>query len=231
MRSFWELHTLVLKAHLDPVAAVFDDRRDPRRALQLETSGVLPGGHEANVTLHNLSAVGLLLETDVPLDTGEVLAVELPDIGAVEAAIVWQSEQLYGCAFTAALPNGALAAAQLQSLMDYNDPAQKPAFSATLAEPFGARLNRLRRERGLTLADVAASLEVSKPTVWAWEKGKARPLPERIAAIAAALGVTVDELSESRNEDKGRSVVEDARLRIATAYGTDPRSIRIMIEV
>ena len=46
------------------------------------------------------------------------------------------------------------------------------------------RLNHLRRERGMTLAQVASALGVSKPTVWAWEKGKARPLPERIAAIA-----------------------------------------------
>lgn len=222
---------MVLRAHLDPVAAVFDDRRDARRAMQLETSGTLGSGHEANVTVHNLSAVGLLLETDLPLETGEVLAIELPDVGPVDAAIVWQSERLYGCAFTDALPEGTLAAAQLQSLLKHEDPAVPAAFPASLSEPFGTRLNRLRRERGLTLANVAAALEVSKPTVWAWEKGKARPLPERIAAIAAALGVTADELSESREGDKGRSVIDDARLRIATAYGTDPSSIRIMIEI
>lgn len=222
---------MVLKAHLDPVAAVFDERRDARRAMQLATSGVLPGGGEANVTVHNLSAVGLLLETDLALNAGEVLSIELPDIGPVDAAIVWQSEHLFGCAFTDALSEGALAAAQLQSLMDHNEPAGRSPLISPPSEPFGVRLNRLRRERGLTLANVADSLEVSKPTVWAWEKGKARPLPERIEAIAAALGVSIDELSESRDGDKGRSVIEDARLRIATAYGADPSSIRIMIEV
>lgn len=222
---------MVLKAHLDPVATVFDERRAARRAMQLEISGVLPGGREANVTLHNLSAAGLLLETDLPLETGEVLAVDLPDIGPVDAAIVWQSEHLYGCAFKDALPQGALAAAQLKSLMDYNDPAPRSARRVSPAEPFGARLNRLRRERGLTLANVAEVLEVSKPTVWAWEKGKARPLPERIEAIAAALGVSAEELSENGEGDKSQSIIEDARLRIATSYGVDPRSIRIMIEV
>ncbi|MBV7258306.1 helix-turn-helix domain-containing protein [Erythrobacter crassostreae] len=222
---------MVLKAHLDPVAAVFDERRDARRAMQLETSGVLPGGTDANVIVHNLSAVGLLLETDLTLNAGEVLSIALPDVGPVDAAIVWQSEHLFGCAFTDALPEGALAAAQLHSLIDHNEPAGSLPFPSTPAEPFGVRLNRLRRERGLTLANVAASLEVSKPTVWAWEKGKARPLPERIEAIASALDVSIDELSDSRDGDKGRSVIEDARLRIATTYGADPRSIRIMIEV
>lgn len=222
---------MVLKAYLDPVAAVFDERRDDRRAMQLETSGVLPDGHEANVTVHNLSAVGLLLETNMPLETGEVLAIDLPGAGPVDAAIVWQSETRYGCAFTEALPDGAMDAARLEDLASSTLPAPRTEFPAAPAEPFGTRLNRLRRERSLTLANVAEALEVSKPTVWAWEKGKARPLPERIDAIAAALGVAVEDLSESREEDKGRSVIEDARLRIATAYGTDPRSIRIMIEV
>ena len=67
-----------------------------------------------------------------------------------------------------------------------------PQGAAANGEALAARLGRLRREAGLTLADVAAALGVSKPTVWAWEKGKARPLPERLGAIAAALGVEAE---------------------------------------
>jgi transcriptional regulator with XRE-family HTH domain len=96
----------------------------------------------------------------------------------------------------------------------------------------GKRLNRLRREAGLTLADVAAALSVSKPTVWAWEKGKARPLPERLDAIAATLGVTRDALADGP-EATGvvASIIEDYRKRIADACGTTPAAVRIMIEL
>ncbi|MFL0355472.1 helix-turn-helix domain-containing protein [Erythrobacter sp. GH1-10] len=218
---------MVIKAHLDPAPSVLDERREPRRALHIETSGVLPSGLEANVTVLNLSTTGLLIETDVPLETGEMLEIDLPEIGPVEAEIMWQSDRLSGCAFADSLPKSALATVDLQAL-----PASSPShIPHSPGEPFGTRLNRLRRERGLTLAQVAASLDVSKPTVWAWEKGKARPLPERIEAIAEVLGVSVEDLSESREGDAGRSVVEDCRLRIATAYATSPQNIRIMVEV
>jgi transcriptional regulator with XRE-family HTH domain len=98
-------------------------------------------------------------------------------------------------------------------------------------ETFGMRLNRLRRERGLTLAEVAGRLSVSKPTVWAWEKGKAKPLPERLDSIADALGVSGEELAAQPERDAGVAVVQECRLRIASAFGTSPRNIRIMIEL
>lgn len=222
---------MVLKAHIAAAQNTFDDRREARRDMQLETSGTLPGGLEANVTVHNLSRSGLLLETDLPLGEGEVLSIALPEYGPVQARIVWQSDNLFGCAFDAELPESALAAAELQGEFGLGQGFALPTGPATISEAFGTRLNRLRRERGLTLAQVADELDVSKPTVWAWEKGKARPLPERIDAIAEALGVSVADLAESREGDKGRSVIEDCRLRIATAYGTQPQSIRIMIEI
>lgn len=72
------------------------------------------------------------------------------------------------------------------------------------------RINRLRREAGMTRADVALRLGVSKPTVWAREKGKARPLPERMAAIAEALGAAPEDLTEadSHNADTAALIAE-----------------------
>jgi len=219
---------MVIKAYLDPHSPPEGQRAAPRRALWLETSGLVLGGESANVTIHNISAAGLLLETALDLAVGEPLAVDLPEAGLVAAKIVWRSERLYGCAFEQALSAAALAAAQLQSA---------PAFPvmgarAPSGEPLGKRLNRLRREAGLTLADVAATLSVSKPTVWAWEKGKARPLPERLDAIAAALGVSRDALADGP-EATGvvASIIEDYRQRIAEACGTTPSAVRIMIEL
>lgn len=229
---------MAIKAHLDPPisdAPASDDlqRAEPRRALRLDTSGFAADGEEANVTIHNVSAAGLLIETALDLAEGERFALDLPEAGTVAAVIVWHSQQLYGCAFEQALGPAALAAVQLQGFAPQG-PAV-PGFisnKVVSAEALGTRLNRLRREAGLTLADVAAVLGVSKPTVWAWEKGKARPLPERLGAIAAALGVPVDVLVEAPGAVGAvGAVVEECRTRIAEACGTNPINVKIMIEM
>ncbi len=240
---------MALKAHLEPGtresgsadSGSVDARTAERRALRLEASGVLPGGLEANVLIHNLSTVGLLLETDIPLAEGERLVLDLPETGPLPVAIVWQSERLYGCAFEQALSQGALAAVQLRSLVSKGDDRPDPSAPGlevgamgalqTPPELLGVKLNRLRRERAMTLAQVAEKLGVSKPTVWAWEKGKAKPLPDRLAAIAQVLGVPTQELEERLGDDQHFALVQECRMRIAIAYGTHPDSIRIMIEV
>lgn len=221
---------MAIKAHLQSSEG---QRTTPRRALMLATSGRLAGGAEANVTVHNISAAGLLLETALELEVGDQLTIDLPEAGAVDALIVWRSERLYGCAFEQAIGDAALAAAQLRA------PAPPGAGGAdfgagadTLGPSFGSKLNRLRRERGLTLADVADALGVSKPTVWAWEKGKARPLPERLEPIAAALGVSPDELIEvSAAGAEAGALIDECRSRIAGAFNLAPAAVRIMIEL
>jgi transcriptional regulator with XRE-family HTH domain len=224
---------MAIKAHLDTLAPGDSQRADPRRALRLETSGFVHDGGETNVTIHNVSAAGLLIETGLDLAQGELLALDLPQAGTVSAVIVWRSEQLYGCAFEEALSPAALAAVQLQGLAPKaSAPSGFTSSKMSAGEALGNRLNRLRREAGLTLADVGAVLGVSKPTVWAWEKGKARPLPERIGAIAAALGVAPELLAETAGPVGAVSaVVEECRMRIAEACGTTPDSVKIMIEM
>jgi transcriptional regulator with XRE-family HTH domain len=224
---------MAIKAHLDSVAAGDSQRAAPRRDLRLSASGLAPDGEEANVTIHNISAAGLLIETALDLAAGEQLALDLPEAGIVTAAVVWRSERLYGCAFEQAIGPAALAAAQLQGFAPGvpNQPRQS-ALATQSSEALGSRLNRLRREAGLTLADVAATLGVSKPTVWAWEKGKARPLPERLDAIAAALGVAPEMLTPGPGSDgEIGAVIAECRERIAAACGTSPQSVRIMIEL
>ena len=234
---------MALKAHLETLelsdGVTVDGRRHPRRALKFQTQAVSEGGAPANVTIHNLSAAGLLIETDLELIPGERLAIGLPDVGPVGAEIVWVSERLYGCAFEQALGEAALAATELQSepLQSGPIPSAKPQPHApsfgrsAKGAQFGSQLNRLRRERSLTLEQVANALGVSKPTVWAWEKGKARPLPERIAGIAEVLGVSEAELSETGGQSKSENLVEECRLSIASEYAVDPGCVHIMIEI
>ena len=234
---------MALKAHLEPLssaqAASLEARRHARRTLNLNTSGVVENGSPANVTIHNLSAAGLLIETDLELVPGDRLAIGLPDVGPVGAEIVWVSERLYGCAFEQALGEAALAASQLaanpaQIGARVEEPAQAPEPArgfAVSGQSFGARLNRLRREKSLTLDQVANALGVSKPTVWAWEKGKAKPIPERIEGIAEVLGVSISDLAEGGPEGSREAVIAQCRLRIASEYQIDPDHVRIMIEV
>jgi transcriptional regulator with XRE-family HTH domain len=231
---------MAIKAHLEhQTPAASSQRSAPRRAVWLETSGFFagtePDGIEANLTIHNISAAGLLIETTVPLAEGEQLALDLPEAGAVVATVVWRSERLYGCAFAEPLGQAALAAAQLQGFAPGVPTrlvgAAQVAAGASVGDALGTRINRLRREAGLTLADVAATLGVSKPTVWAWEKGKARPLPERIEAIAAALGVAPELLTSAPAARAADAVIAECRARIAEACGTDPKAVRIMVEL
>lgn len=215
-----------IKAHITAAASLLDDRQEPRRGLKIETSGISGEGDEANVTIHNLSSAGLLIETDLPLEVGAWLAVDLPDAGPADAEIVWKSERLYGCAFTAALREKTASGAPASQ----HDHA--PRLALTGGEALGQHIHRLRHSRGMTLADVAEALGVSKPTVWAWEKGKARPLPERIEALATVLGVTTDDLSDADEAaHHGADVVAECRARIAQTFSTSPQMVRISIEL
>ena len=56
--------------------------RVPGYLLALTGREPLPGEVEANVLIHNISAAGLLIETDLPLDEKERLVLDLPEAGA-----------------------------------------------------------------------------------------------------------------------------------------------------
>ncbi|MDH6109507.1 transcriptional regulator with XRE-family HTH domain [Kitasatospora sp. MAP12-15] len=58
----------------------------------------------------------------------------------------------------------------------------------------GRDLRRMRRAAERTQADVADALGVRRPTVAKWESGETFPEAERLSALAATLGGTLDEL-------------------------------------
>ena len=84
----------------------------------------------------------------------------------------------------------------------------------------------------MSLAQVAERLGVSKPTVWAWEQGRSRPVGNRIDPLAEALGVTRTELYPDADD---QSLLHDllvrVRAEIAEAAGASPDKIRISIEL
>ena len=95
---------------------VADERRSSeRRPLRLTITASLPESPDLAVTIHDLSETGLLLETLVPLEAGQLFEIFLPLAGAVETKVVWSSHHFHGCHFGKRVPRAAVSAALLQS--------------------------------------------------------------------------------------------------------------------
>jgi transcriptional regulator with XRE-family HTH domain len=221
---------MAILAQLNELQPTADRPREPRRKLRLETQGAMPSGAARKVVIHDISVTGLLIESQVPLSIDERLGIELPQAGDTRAKVIWASGQFFGCQFDSPILPAVLSAVQLSSV------AAERTSSATPAEPgldatFGARLLRLRKARGLSQSQVAARLGVSKPTVWAWEQGKARPVDSRMEALAEVLGVERSDLAAGTTAPNVSTLIERSRSQIAAAVGTHPDKVRIWVEL
>lgn len=89
------------------------DRRGwTRRSLSLVSSLQKTGN---DVTIHDVSATGLLMETAAELDVFDDLEIELPEAGFTAAVVVWSSGRFYGCQFKVRISQAAISAALLRS--------------------------------------------------------------------------------------------------------------------
>ena len=220
-----------IAAHFEPTPASDDPRRNVRHSLRLESSGATADGQRVAVTVHNISIAGLLIETSAQIEVGEAFAIDLPETDSRLATVSWASGSFHGCQFDQPLTPAELGAAQLRGTVAEPVRVPRPALGA-LDDDFGHRLQRLRKQRGMTLAQVAEQLGVSKPTVWAWEQGRSRPVGNRIDPLAEALGVTRSELyPDADNQSLLHDLLARARAEIAAAAGANPDKIRILIEL
>lgn len=216
---------MAVAARLEETTRLSGKARQARRRLFLQASGATAAG-AFDVLVHNISASGLLLESPLTLTIGDRIEIDLPEAQATGAQVIWTSGNLFGCEFDAPIASAALSAAQLRA-----QPERVIEASVPPGESFGLRLQRLRKACGLPLSQVAARLGVSKPTVWAWEQGRARPASGRIEALAAALGVSPAELQPDNDRAALDGVLARSREQIARVAGTTPDRIRIMIEL
>ena len=77
---------------------------------------------------------------------------------------------------------------------------------------FGDFLYELRKEKGMTQAELAEALGVTNKAVSKWETGEAMPETSLLLPISRIFGVTVDELlAGKRNEDR----IEDEEFNIS----------------
>lgn len=72
---------------------------------------------------------------------------------------------------------------------------------------FGSRLKQLREKSGLSKAELANKLGVSRPAVSQWENGDTMPTIDRLKPLATVLGVSsIDELMGPEDQAKERFI-------------------------
>jgi len=89
-----------------------DRRSSPRRKISLDV-GLDASGR--GVTIHDVSASGMLIETAAKLPLLEAIQIDLPEALGRHAVVVWNSGRYYGCEFREPLSKAAISAALLRS--------------------------------------------------------------------------------------------------------------------
>jgi transcriptional regulator with XRE-family HTH domain len=217
--------------------------------LRLRARGEPVSGEVTDVLVRNLSATGLLIETAAELQVGDELEVDLPETPRALAKVVWAGDGLFGCAFDSPLPHSAISAAQLRSEPEgafaESQVESNPDIHDLAEEHWGQRLKRLRQAKGFSVVDFARRMKVSRPTVWSWEAGKSLPRASKHQLLLDVLGVTNDELQghagpsaiERRSEPAAsrggelKTIIDEAKKRVAEAAGTSADNVRMIIEV
>lgn len=138
-----------------PLLAHFDDlepnerRRAARRALRLGVGPKDPATGNVQVTIHDLSLTGALLETSIPMLVGAIFEFELPQAGLIEAEIVWSSGEFYGAQFSLPIAPSVLSAALLQS---QPRPYEKPSDPLAELRELNAEVEKLSLKMESALA-------------------------------------------------------------------------------
>lgn len=221
---------MAIPAFIETVVRSDDTLRSERRKLRLQLQGAKATGGEVQVLVHNISATGLLIESEVALAPGEGIEIGLPHAGATWAKVIWASGRIHGCQFDTPISPATLSAAQLRGVVG-SDAGAVPDHGPPRMESFGDRLLRLRGEKGLTQAQVAARLGVSEPSISAWEQDKARPKAGRMEALSLLLGVEMSELLGIEESESLNDVVARAKAQVARAAAVDPENVKIIIEM
>lgn len=89
---------------------------------------------------------------------------------------------------------------------------QSVAEHDKLAAEIGARLAQLRKEKGITQAELAERLEISQPMASDYERGKLRLHGELIIQLSEILGVSADEILGIKATQQPKSAVKNRRL-------------------
>jgi hypothetical protein len=111
-----------------------DERNAERYRLLLPASGEKPGSGLIDITVHDLSTSGFLVETEAPLSVGSEILLDIPGAGSVAAEVAWHSGNFFGGQFAKPLSPSAVTAAFAASRVVW------PNFTAGSSEDREERL-------------------------------------------------------------------------------------------
>jgi transcriptional regulator with XRE-family HTH domain len=102
-----------------------------------------------------------------------------------------------------------------------------------MSTPLGDKIHLLRKQKGYTLDKLADLTESSKSYIWELEnKSPPRPSAEKIARIAAELGVTADYLMDASTPSPNTDVIDEAFFRGYKQLDTTTKEkIRSLVEI
>jgi len=85
----------------------------------------------------------------------------------------------------------------------------------------GARIALLRRQMGMSQAELAAALRISSSAVGMYEQGRREPSGQMLVAMAAFFGVTTDYLLTGKcltqqEQQMAQQLMEDTLVRLET---------------
>lgn len=202
-------------------------RSETRRHLLFPTTVRGEDGESQPVLVRDISARGLLLETEEGVTLDPVIAVALPGAGDVEAHVIWQGDKLAGCRLDDHLSQATIDAVRIKGEAAHAEQPERfddagSSLPRSAARTLAARLKQLRLARDLTRAELAERSGISTPSIWAWETGRTVPRLGSLETLAKGLGVPVSELQ----------IGAAAAPTAATAYapaegGGDLRSARL----
>ncbi|RVQ67522.1 PilZ domain-containing protein [Croceicoccus ponticola] len=104
----------MIEAQIRGISSTAQRRWNVRRATDMETTARMAGCNH-KVGISNLSEKGLMLETTTALQPGDTFEIELPQLGACYAEVVWSEGDRKGCRFFAPISKSVVSAAILRS--------------------------------------------------------------------------------------------------------------------
>jgi hypothetical protein len=138
---------MTIAARLEITELRADRRGARRRRLALGTS--LQSGDQ--VTIHDISATGMLIETAADLAAFDRIEVQLPEVGATSALVIWNSGRFFGCEFDEPVSRGTLSAALLRSPTERSHPQPTKMPQAGADEDPDSSVEEAPEEKKATL--------------------------------------------------------------------------------
>lgn len=205
-----------------------EDQPGQVKETRMRFEGAVPRTGETEVLVHNISQLGMVLETDEPFAIGDPINIKLPQSGGARARVAWTSGPLIGFDFDRPISRVTLDAARLRGAVAVTPDG---IAIARPVESFGMRVQRLRRALGMSQGRLAKLMNVSDPAVCGWELNRTRPRPERMEALARLLDVSLTTLLGDEAMIPLSAQIANAREAIARAAGTTKDRVSINIEM